>query len=99
MSMVRYKQSTGNIKVTADRIKYEVLGELSPMDIYIIDDIINTRDNVVIEGDNRALTLIRGLKSNINLDIDYSHSDSSEIELIDCDTKIMDLIEDYYNPW
>lgn len=40
-----------------------LLGDLAPMDLYIIDDIINTRDNVVIEGDDRALTLILGLEN------------------------------------
>lgn len=101
MSMVRYKQSTGNIKVTADRIKYEIMGELSPMDLYIIDDIINTRDDVVIEGDNRAVTLILGLKTYLNLDvlgIDYDNSDSLQIELTDWDIEAMGTIEGYYKP-
>lgn len=86
--MIRYKKSTGNIKVTADKIKYEIMGELSPMDLYIIDDIIKTRDDVVIEGDNnRVITLLTGLASDID-----------NIDFKDLDTQILDEIaRDYCN--
>lgn len=104
MSMVRYKQSTGYIKVTDDKIKYEAIDELSlsPIDICNIENIIKTRDNVVIEGDNRAVTLILGLKTYLNLDvlgIDYDNSDSLQIELTDWDIEAMETMEGYYKPF
>lgn len=80
--MVRYKKSTGNIRVTADKIKYEVMGELSPMDICIIVDIINTRDDVVIEGDNsKVITLLTGLASDID-NIDFKNLDTQILDEI-----------------